>query len=57
MRSGTLSMRHADHGAAARAIGADDRRIMTRHALPNLAWSIIVLLTLRMDPGPGGRQP
>ena len=58
MRSGTLSMRHADHVVAARAIGAHDRRIMTRHVLPNLASSIIVLLTLRMGyPDPGGRQP
>jgi peptide/nickel transport system permease protein len=48
MRCGALGLRRTDYVAAARATGANDRRIMARHVFPNLASSIIVLLTLRM---------
>jgi ABC-type dipeptide/oligopeptide/nickel transport system permease subunit len=48
MRSGALGLRRTDYVAAARATGANDRRIMARHVFPNLASSIVVLLTLRM---------
>lgn len=48
MRSGALSIRRTEYVEAARAVGANDRRIMSRHVLPNLTSSIIVLLTLRM---------
>lgn len=48
MRGGALGLRSSDYVAAARATGANDRRIMARHVFPNLASSIIVLLTLRM---------
>lgn len=48
MRSGALSIRRTEYVEAARAVGANDRRIMSRHVLPNLTSSIVVLLTLRM---------
>ena len=35
-------------GLSARAIGLDDRKILTRHILPNMLHSILVLATLDM---------
>lgn len=42
-RSSVLSLRERDFVAAARALGATDRRIVVRHILPNL-WSIILVI-------------
>jgi ABC-type dipeptide/oligopeptide/nickel transport system permease subunit len=47
-RSGTLSLAHTAYVEAARALGLRDRRILLRHVLPNLASSLVVLLTLRL---------
>lgn len=46
VRSQTLSLRARDFVEAARAIGADDRRIIVRHILPNVAGLIVVSATL-----------
>jgi peptide/nickel transport system permease protein len=46
MRSQVLSLREREYIAAARAIGATDGRIMTRHILPNSLSPIIVQATL-----------
>jgi peptide/nickel transport system permease protein len=43
-----LSLRESPYVEAARAIGADDRRIIFRHMLPNLISPIVVLATLEM---------
>lgn len=45
-RALTLSLREAPFVESARAVGADDRRIMFRHVLPNLLSPILVLGTL-----------
>lgn len=46
VRSQTLSLRARDFVEAARAIGADDRRIIVRHILPNVAGLVVVSATL-----------
>ncbi len=46
VRSKTLSMRQLDYVRAALAIGASDRRIITRHILPNVMSHVIVSVTL-----------
>jgi ABC-type dipeptide/oligopeptide/nickel transport system permease subunit len=47
-RSGALSARESAYVAAARSLGAADTRIITRHILPNLAPSLVVLATMRL---------
>lgn len=46
VRGQTLSLREREYVAAARAMGATDREIMTRHLLPNLTGPLVVLLAL-----------
>lgn len=48
VRGETLRIRVMEYVSAARAIGVDDRRILTRHILPNILHSILVLATLDM---------
>ena len=45
-RSEFLTLREREFVQAARALGASDRRIMTRHLIPNSIGSIIVNATL-----------
>jgi peptide/nickel transport system permease protein len=45
-RGETLKLREADFVAAARALGVSDRRIITRHILPNIAHLIIITFAL-----------
>lgn len=44
-RAATLGVRAMDYVEAARAMGAGDRRILTRHVLPNMISPIVVLAT------------
>ena len=46
MRSQTLSAKGADYVEAARALGANDMRIITRHILPNAVAPVIVYATI-----------
>jgi peptide/nickel transport system permease protein len=46
VRSKTLSLARIDYVRAAIAVGATDRRIITRHILPNVLSHIIVSITL-----------
>ena len=46
VRGQVLSLREREFVTAARALGASDREIMTRHLLPNLAGPVIVLVML-----------
>ena len=46
VRGQALTLREREYVTAARAMGATDREIMTRHLLPNLTGPIIVLLAL-----------
>ena len=46
MRSSVLSAKEMDYVAAARALGADDSRIMRRHILPNAIAPVIVYATI-----------
>ncbi|HET9660773.1 MAG TPA: ABC transporter permease [Thermomicrobiales bacterium] len=48
VRGETLRIREMEYVVSARAIGLDDRRILTRHILPNMLHSILVLATLDM---------
>jgi peptide/nickel transport system permease protein len=48
IRGMALSTRERDYVLAARALGANDLRIMVRHVLPGLAGPIVVLATLDM---------
>jgi peptide/nickel transport system permease protein len=48
IRAEVLSLRERDFVEAARALGADDARIMVRHILPNLVGPLIVFATLSM---------
>jgi peptide/nickel transport system permease protein len=48
VRGKVLSIRETEYIEAARSIGANDWRIMTRHILPNCAAPIIVVATLRL---------
>ena len=45
-RGQVLSVRQKEYIEAARTIGADDRRIMSRHVLPNILGPLIVAETL-----------
>jgi oligopeptide transport system permease protein len=46
MRSSVLSTKHADYVQAARALGANDLRILARHILPNAIAPVIVYATI-----------
>lgn len=46
VRGQTLTLRERDYVLAARSLGADSRRILLRHILPNLAGLIVVSSTL-----------
>lgn len=46
MRSSVLSIRDADFVVAARALGARNRRVLTRHILPNAVAPVIVYATI-----------
>lgn len=46
VRSKTLALRQVDYVRAAMAVGASDRRIITRHILPNVMSHVIVAITL-----------
>ena len=48
VRSLVLQLREQEFVAAARAIGAGDGRLIFRHILPNVAPSVVVLLTVRL---------
>lgn len=48
IRSEILSVREEDYVSAARASGASDFRIITRHILPNSYQSVMVMATLDM---------
>lgn len=48
VRAETLSLRTREFVAAARAMGVDDRRIITRHILPNVAGLVLTAATLDM---------
>jgi peptide/nickel transport system permease protein len=49
LRAPALQLRHSDFIAAARATGASDLRILTRHLLPNLAPIILVQSSLSLS--------
>lgn len=46
VRADVLSVRERDFILAARAVGADDRRIIARHVIPNVLGPVIVLASL-----------
>ena len=48
VRSEVLAVRHRDHVVAARAIGASDLRVMTRHILPLTMSSVLVYSTAQL---------
>jgi len=48
VRGEVLTIRERPFVEAARAVGAGDRRILTRHILPNIAGSIVVIVTLEI---------
>jgi ABC-type dipeptide/oligopeptide/nickel transport system permease subunit len=47
-RSGTFCAREADYVTAARAVGASGVRILTRHVLPEVAPSLLVMASMRL---------
>ncbi len=46
MRGSTMQISNSEYVTAARALGADDARIMIRHILPNIVSPIIVIVSL-----------
>jgi peptide/nickel transport system permease protein len=46
LRGETLKLRELDYVAAARALGASDWRILTRHLLPNLMHLVVITFVL-----------
>lgn len=48
VRAATLAVREAEYLEAARAQGAHDLWILTRHVLPNVAPTLVSLLTLKL---------
>jgi ABC-type dipeptide/oligopeptide/nickel transport system permease subunit len=48
VRGETLKIREMEYVLSARTVGVDDRRLLTRHILPNMLHSILVLATLDM---------
>jgi peptide/nickel transport system permease protein len=51
VRAEVLRLREQDFASAARSIGANDRRIMFRHILPNMVAPIIVQFTFAVGLG------
>ncbi|MGH2454113.1 MAG: ABC transporter permease [bacterium] len=47
-RAAVISVRHEEYVEAARALGADDLRLLGRHVLPNATAPLIVETTLRL---------
>jgi len=48
VRAEVLALREREFAAAARAVGASDTRILTRHVLPNVVPTVLVLGTLHL---------
>lgn len=48
MRGAVISVREADFVLAARALGANDRRLLVRHILPNSLAPVIVVATISL---------
>jgi glutathione transport system permease protein len=48
LRGSILSLKEADFVTAARAVGANNRRLMLTHLLPNAIQPILVIATLRL---------
>ena len=48
MRGSVISVKEADFVVAARALGAGNRRILTRHILPNAIAPVIVVATISL---------
>ena len=48
MRGAVISVKEADFVTAARALGASDMRILTRHILPNAIAPVIVVATISL---------
>jgi oligopeptide transport system permease protein len=48
MRGAVISVKEADFVVAARALGANDRRILVRHILPNAVAPVIVVATISL---------
>jgi ABC-type dipeptide/oligopeptide/nickel transport system permease subunit len=48
VRGETLRIREMEYVVSARTIGVDERRLLTKHILPNMLHSILVLATLDM---------
>jgi peptide/nickel transport system permease protein len=48
VRGVVLSLKHKEFVEAARALGADDRRIIAKHLLPNCVGAIVVVVTLNV---------
>jgi oligopeptide transport system permease protein len=48
MRGAVISVKEADFVTAARALGASDMRILTRHILPNAVAPVIVVATISL---------
>jgi peptide/nickel transport system permease protein len=48
VRGTALSVKENDYVQAARAVGVEDRRLLTRHILPNCMAPVIVLATLEV---------
>jgi peptide/nickel transport system permease protein len=48
VRAGVLAVREHPYVEAARAVGVGDWRILGRHILPNIAGSIVVIVTLEI---------
>ena len=49
VRAEVLSLREREFVLAARTIGASDLRLMTRHLLPNVVNSVVILATLNVS--------
>jgi peptide/nickel transport system permease protein len=49
MRGQTLSLREREFVLAARVLGADDRRILARHILPNALAPMLVIATINVS--------
>ena len=48
VRADVLSLREQEFVVAARAIGAQDRRVLARHVLPNLINVVVILMTMEV---------
>ena len=46
MRGAVITTKQSDYVVAARALGADTRRILFRHILPNTIAPVIVVATI-----------